>query len=115
MEIESKVVDKDQNIVVIVVKGPIIRNNIDPLENQLETFVEGRAVKLILDLQKVESIDSQGVGLLIKARFDIVNNAGKIVLAGLTDRVRAVLRVSGLEDYFLIAADEEKALQLLHA
>ena len=113
MEIESKVVDKDENIVVVKVKGRIITSSLDALENQLEILTKGKPIKLILDLQEVESIDSQGIGTLIKARFDIVNNAGKIVLAGLTDRVRAVLRVSGLEEYFLIAADEQKALQLV--
>ena len=113
MEIESKVVDKDQNVVVVKVKGRIITSSLDVLENQLEILTKGKPIKLILDLQEVESIDSQGIGTLIKARFDIVNNAGKIVLAGLTDRVRAVLRVSGLEEYFLIAPDEQKALQLV--
>lgn len=113
MEIESKVVDKDENVVVLKVKGRIITSSLDALENQLEILTKGSPIKLILDLQQVESIDSQGIGILIKARFDIVNNAGKIVLAGLTDRVRAVLRVSGLEEYFLIAPDEQKALQLL--
>jgi anti-anti-sigma factor len=113
MEIDLKVVDQNQNIVVLVVKGRIITTNYQPLEIELESLSKGNPVNLILDLQNAEAIDSQGVGLLIKTRFDIVNKGGKIVLAGLTDRVRSVLRVSGLEEYFLIAPDEQKALQLL--
>ena len=113
MEIELKVVDQNQNIVLIVVKGRIITTNYQPLENELESISKGNAINLILDLQNAEAIDSQGVGLLIKTRFDIVNKGGKIVLAGLTDRVRSVLRMSGLEEYFLIASDQQNALQLL--
>jgi anti-anti-sigma factor len=113
MEIELKVVDQNRHIVVIVVKGRIITTNYQPLENELESLSKGTPVNLILDLQNAEAIDSQGVGLLIKTRFDIVNKGGKIVLAGLTDRVRSVLRVSGLEEYFLIASDQQNALQLL--
>ncbi len=113
MEIELKLVDQNQNIVLIVVKGRIITTNYQPLENELESISKGNAVNLILDLQNAEAIDSQGVGLLIKTRFDIVNKGGKIVLAGLTDRVRSVLRMSGLEEYFLIASDQQNALQLL--
>jgi anti-anti-sigma factor len=113
MEIELKVVDQNQNIVLIVVKGRIITTNYQPLENELESISKGNAVNLILDLQNAEAIDSQGVGLLIKTRFDIVNKGGKIVLAGLTDRVRSVLRMSGLEEYFLIASDQQNAIQLL--
>jgi anti-anti-sigma factor len=113
MEIEFKVVDQNQNIVLIVVTGRIITTNYQPLENELESISKGNAVNLIRDLQNAEAIDSQGVGLLIKTRFDIVNKGGKIVLAGLTDRVRSVLRMSGLEEYFLIASDQQNALQLL--
>ena len=93
MEIELKVVDQNRNIVLIVVKGRIITTNYQPLENELESISKGNALNLILDLQDAEAIDSQGVGLLIKTRFDIVNKGGKIVLAGLTDRVRSVLRI----------------------
>ena len=113
MEIELKVVDQNRNIVLIVVKGRIITTNYQPLENELESISKGNAINLILDLQNAEAIDSQGVGLLIKTRFDIVNKGGKIVLAGLTDRVRSVLRMSGLEEYFLIASEQQNALQLL--
>ena len=113
MEVEIKVVDPNHNVVVIVVTGRIITTNYQPLEHELESLSKGNPVNLILDLQNAEAIDSQGVGLLIKTRFDIVNRGGKIVLSGLTDRVRSVLRVSGLEEYFLIAPDQQKALQLL--
>jgi anti-anti-sigma factor len=113
MEVERKVVDENQSVVIIVVKGRIITTNYKPLENELESLAQGKAVNLILDLKNAEAIDSQGVGLLIKTRFDIVNKGGKIVLAGLTDRVRSVLRMSGLEEYFLIASDQQNALQLL--
>lgn len=113
MEIELKVVDQNRNIVLIVVKGRIITTNYQPLESELESISKGSVINLILDLQNAEAIDSQGVGLLIKTRFDIVNKGGKIVLAGLTDRVRSVLRMSGLEEYFLIASDQQNALQLL--
>ena len=113
MEVERKVVDQNLNVVLIVVTGRIITTNYEPLENELESLSQGNPVNLILDLKNAEAIDSQGVGLLIKTRFDIVNKGGKIVLAGLTDRVRSVLRMSGLEEYFLIAADQQNALQLL--
>ena len=113
MEIELRVVDQNRHTILIVVKGRIITTNYQPLENELEALSKGNPVNLILDLQNAEAIDSQGVGLLIKTRFDIVNKGGKIVLVGLTDRVRSVLHISGLEEYFLIASDQQNALQLL--
>jgi anti-anti-sigma factor len=113
LEIQTRVVNPDTNIVFVVVKGRIASGNLGQLEQQLDDYGSGKPIKLILDLHEAEAIDSQGVGMLIKARFDIVNNGGKIVLLGITDRVRAVLRISGLEEYFLIAPDEQKALELV--
>ncbi len=113
LEIDTKVINPDGNVVFVKVKGRIASGNLAELERQLDEYGSGKPIKLILDLHESESIDSQGIGMLIKARFDIVNRGGKIVLLGLTDRVRAVLRISGLEEYFLIATDEEKALELV--
>ena len=113
LEIQTRLINPDDNVVFIQVKGRIASGSVGELEQQLDEYGSGKPIKLILDLHEAEAIDSQGVGMLIKARFDIVNNGGKIVLLGLTDRVRAVLRISGLEEYFLIAADEVKALELV--
>ncbi|HSE42937.1 MAG TPA: STAS domain-containing protein [Acidobacteriota bacterium] len=113
LEIQTRIINPDLNIVFVKVKGRIASGNLTELEQQLDEYGSGKPIKLILDLHESEAVDSQGIGMLIKARFDIVNRGGKIVLLGLTDRVRAVLRISGLEEYFLIATDEEKALELV--
>jgi anti-sigma B factor antagonist len=113
LEIETKVLNPDENVTFVKVKGRIASGNLAELEHQLDEYGSGKPIKLILDLHEAEAIDSQGVGMLIKARFDIVNRGGKIVLLGLTDRVRAVLRISGLEEYFLIASNEDTALELM--
>lgn len=100
-------------ITVLELKGRIATGSLDSLERELEKFSTGDPARLILDLQHVDSIDSQGVGSLIKARFDIVNNGGKLVLLNPAERVRSILRISGLEEYFTIATSESNALKIL--
>ena len=113
MELRSRVLDIPANIVVLHIGGRIIASDLQPLELEFERLSEGDPVKLILDLQNVNAIDSTGVGVLIKARYEIVNRGGHVVLIGLNERVQTVLKISGLYDYFSIAPSEFKAFKIL--
>lgn len=113
MELKSRVLDIPANIVVLHVSGKIITRDLKQLEDEFERLLKGPPVKLVLDLKGVDAIDSQGVGALIKARYEIVNRGGNIVLMGLNDRVATILKISGLHDYFAIAPSEFKAIKML--
>ena len=113
MELRSRVLDIPANIVVLHVSGKITTADLRPLEVEFDRLAKGPAVKLVLDLQNVSAIDSQGVGALIKARFEIVNRGGNVVLIGLNDRVLTILKISGLHDYFAMAPSEFKAIKIL--
>lgn len=113
MELKSRVLDIPANIVVLHVTGKITGDSMRPLEQEFERLVQGPPVKLVLDLKGVDSIDSQGIGVLIKARYDVVNRGGNVVLIGLTERVAAVIKISGLTEYFTIAPSEFKAIKIL--
>lgn len=108
-----RILDIPANLVVLHVSGKITSNFLVPLEEELERFSQGPPVKLILDIQEVDSIDSQGVGMLIKSRNDIVTNNGRVVLMGVTKRVATVLKISGLDNYFAVAPTEFQAIKML--
>jgi len=113
MELKTRVLDIPANLVVLHVSGKITTNFLSVLEAELNRLCSGPPVKLILEIQHVDSIDSQGVGMLIKARNDIVANRGKVVLIGITRRVATVLKISGLDTYFPVAPTEFQAIKLL--
>jgi anti-sigma B factor antagonist len=113
MELKSRVLDIPANIVVLHVTGKIVTKDLKALEDEFERLIQGPPVKLVLDLKGVDAIDSQGVGALIRLRFEIVNRGGNIVLIGVTDRVLTILRISGLHEYFAMAPSEFKAIKIL--
>jgi anti-anti-sigma factor len=113
LELNFREQDPAPGVKVLELKGRIAAEGLEALEKELDPFGRGNPAKLIVDLEKAEGIDSQGVGILIKARFDIVNNGGKLVLLNPNDRIRTILRISGLDEYFLIATSEEQALKML--
>src|ERR1051325_4644104 len=113
LKLRSRVLDIPENMIVLHVSGRINTSQMLPLERELERLSNGPAVKLILDLHEVDGIDSQGVGILIKAQTQITAHGGKVVLMAAQDRVLAVLKIAGLENYFPIAKTEFQAMKLL--
>lgn len=113
MELRSRVLDIPANIIVLHVSGNITSRDVKVLEDEFNRMIQGPPVKLVLDLKGVEAIDSEGVGALIRVRFEIVDRGGNIVLIGLSDRVSTILKISGLTDYFAIAPTQFKAIKIL--
>jgi anti-anti-sigma factor len=114
MELESKVIDSPENILLLSINGRIRSGDIKPLENEFRRICKGPPVKLILNVQGVEAIDSSGIGELIKARKDILAKGGRVVLMGVNSRVEMMVKISGLDNYFPIAVTESEAIQVLN-
>jgi len=69
------------------------------LQNKLQTLLAGKPC-LILDMARVDSIDSAGWGTLM-ASFNCAANQGvRIALANLTKRLRVHLGITKLVDLF---------------
>jgi anti-anti-sigma factor len=114
MELEKKVIDSPENILLLSINGRIRSGDIKPLENEFRRICKGPPVKLILNVQGVEAIDSSGIGELIKARTEILAKGGRVVLMGVNSRVEMMVKLSGLDKYFPIAVTEPEAIQVLN-
>jgi anti-anti-sigma factor len=114
MELDLKVIDKPANILLLSITGRIKSGDIKPLENEFRRICKGPPVKLILNVQAVEAIDSSGIGELIRARTEILGKGGRVVLLGVNNRVEMMVKLSGLDNYFPIAPTESEAIQVLN-
>jgi anti-anti-sigma factor len=114
MELDLKVIDKPANILLLSITGRIKSGDIKPLENEFRRICKGPPVKLILNVQGVDAIDSSGIGELIKARTEILGKGGRVVLMGVNSRVEMMVKISGLDNYFPIALTESDAIQVLN-
>jgi anti-anti-sigma factor len=115
MKLDSRVVDTSANIILLSVSGSIKSGHMAPLEKEFKKIYQGRPVKLILDVQGTDAIDSSGIGELIKARTFIIEKGGRVALVGVNSRVEMMIKISGLDNYFPILATEGEAVQFLKA
>lgn len=68
---------------------------------------------LIVDLSGVPYIDSAGLGSLISAYVTREREARKMALAGVSDRVKMVMTVSGVDQLFQMYANVSEAEKTL--
>jgi anti-sigma B factor antagonist len=76
----------------------------------LSTLISGGALKIFVDLKKVEYIDSAGIGVLINTAKMIRIKKGDIVLANIADDVRSIFKVINLENFIKIYNTEVEAI-----
>ena len=77
-------------------------------------LAQGRCV-FILDLNEVTFIDSSGLGVLVACCSTIRKQGGTLKLIQVPDKVRALLDMTKLTDFFELYANAEAALQSVSA
>jgi anti-anti-sigma factor len=114
MKLDLKIINKASNIQVLSIAGNFESGHITPLGNEFAKLCQGPPVLLILDVQNAQGITASGINELIKARNEIVNRGGKVVLIGVNNRIQTMIDISGLNKYFPLVASEADAILLMN-
>ena len=82
--------------------GDIDVASVDVIARAASIAAETRRAALVLDLSKVEFMDSEGVEALLAARRRLDEGGGQLILREPPRCVRRVLEVCGIADYFTV-------------
>jgi anti-sigma B factor antagonist len=97
--------------------------NILPLEGEIDLHVSPqigaslaamiakKPPQLVVDLSKVNYIDSSGLAVLIEAMQNVGGYGGKFALSGLQEGVRPIFEIARLDQVFRIFPDAASALE----
>lgn len=83
------------------------------VRDELVAHIGPQTPSLLLDLRAVEWMSSAGVGTLMHLFARVQAHAGRMALWGCVPRVRAILRVCGLESPLNVCETEDEARQRL--
>lgn len=113
--VEEEVVGR---VRLIAVQGELDLNTAPQLEERLEPIFASGDAGLVIDLSGCEFIDSTGIGLIVRAwqRLDADPDSdgdSRFALCGLSDPVRRLLEITGLESSILIYPNRDEALAQL--
>jgi anti-sigma B factor antagonist len=95
--------------VVILVEGELDMNTAPLLERELEAAIAAPDATVLLDLSGCEFIDSTGIALIVRA-WQGLEGEGRFALCGVSDQVKRVLEITGLQATIPTHASREEAL-----
>ena len=98
--------DEARGICTMKLTGPLVLSKMFDFQKRLR---EEKSRGLIIDLSDVPYIDSAGIGVLVNGMVSCKNHNRTLVLAGVTERVMTVLRITKVDTLFHFAESKEQA------
>ncbi|MDX6709640.1 MAG: anti-sigma factor antagonist [Blastocatellia bacterium] len=81
------------------------------LRDAIRSLVTQGQTQVLVNLARVERIDSCGLGELVSSFVTLTNGGGKIKLLNLSQRVREVMTITKLLTVFDVFENEQKAIE----
>jgi anti-anti-sigma factor len=104
MSASSRNMQQHGNVKVITLSGGKVRVMEDLMEGELEGLTdEPRECHLLLDFSKVEYINSDDLGVLIKLHKKMLRFGGRLTLFNLNARVYELFTVTRLHTFLTIS------------
>jgi len=97
-----KLTSREQDgIIILEPKGKIMGGpDASLLHDKLYEYIEKNQKKVIIDLSKVDWMNSTGLGILISGYTTLRNNDGVLKLANVTDKIQSLLTITKLVTVF---------------
>lgn len=108
-----KLTDRVQDgVVVLEPKGKIMGGpDATLLNDKLHEYIEASQKNIVIDLAKVDWMNSTGLGILISSYTTLRNNGGQLKLANVTDKIRSLLTITKLVTVFEAFDDVDSAVK----
>ncbi len=87
---------------IIELKGNFDFYCIDELKKYLFRYIKNNPPSLIIDLEKIENMDSSGIGLLVAVQKAMNKNGGKIGLLNVNNDIMELLKLAAIDGIFKI-------------
>ena len=97
-----KLTDREQDgIVILEPRGKIMGGpDASLLNEKLHDCIERNLNKIVIDLGRVDWMNSTGLGILISSYTTLRNNNGELKLANVTEKIQSLLTITKLVKVF---------------
>jgi len=97
-----KLTDREQEgVIILEPKGKIMGGpDASLLHDKLHEIIETGNRKVVIDLSRVDWMNSTGLGILISSYTTLRNNGGELKLANVTDKIQSLLAITKLVTVF---------------
>jgi len=104
MEVNNRMIG---SVAILEISGDVDLYSASELKENISQILYMK--KMILDLKKVNYIDSSGLGVLCSTHTELKKSGGALKLVGVTDTVMNLFKMTRLIRFFEIFKDEKTA------
>ena len=103
---------KKGNVLIVRLAGEIDHHSADIIRIRIDNEIVKSGVKnIIFDLQRVEFMDSSGIGVFVGRYNNIRRLGGKAAILCCSDRIRRILKLSGIHNAMPLCKSIETAVK----
>ena len=114
MEMDLQInVRSERNVAIVDLTGEVDAYTSTRFRETMVELIDAGAVNLIIVMNKVEYIDSSGLGALVGGLKRASEREGRIVIVCKNPQVKKVFEITGLERVFPLCQTEDEAVELL--
>lgn len=107
-------ISEQDGIQVIALSGKIMGGpEASQINEKINSLIDEGKKNIIIDLEKVDWMNSSGLGILIGAIQTLKNNDGNLYLIHVSDRINELLRITKLINVFKIMPDLPSAVNAI--
>jgi anti-sigma B factor antagonist len=110
---EIRILKNQDDVYLIELRGGLDLYYSNQLKELILGMIKKKSEKFIFDMQKVETINSSGIGALIFVSSTVKKMNAQLVIAKINDSVKKAMELSKLSGYFKIAGSLREALDLI--
>ena len=102
---------RDGDTAMISLAGDVELSHAPDVHAALVNLADEQPARLIVDLGEVQYMDSSGVGTLVDLYRRVHGYGGQLILAAVQPRVRSVLEITQVVQFFTIYESVDEARQ----
>ena len=99
-----------ESIQVLRFEGNLDMNTAKDAQESADKVIDGGAVKIIINFDKVNFVSSAGLRVLLYTAKRMKNAGGEMRICGLNDSVQEIFKITGFDKIFNVLPGETEAL-----
>ena len=96
---------------VLVLRGEIDVYTAPRLRQAIVDLVDGGATRIVVDMEKVDFLDSTGLGVLVEGLKRVKTREGSLAIVATQDKILKIFDITGLNKAFPIHGSVDDALK----
>lgn len=101
----------NRRVAVLKLKGRLDTIAIQSLKSKIGSLMDDRQIRIVLDMEQIDFIDSAGLGGLAAAYRAVSEAGGEIKIASLQKQIEAIFELTRMNQLFKVFGDSIAAAE----